>query len=1572
MIIYDIKPPKKIRTKQILRPKVSGSDFVLIPKIYKSVFHRSFSFLLILCLVFGNFLFEIKLAVADGTTYYVDCNAAAGGDGSISTPWDAVADVNATAFSPDDQILFAKGCTFREQLTVPSSGTSGHPIIFGAYGSGNDPIFNGADLVTGWTAQSGNAPSLSDGFETGDSDLATDGDGAFWTGAGSPTATLVGNETTTKKTGTYAARATWTAATQGALAYHAITQANSNYVQVAINVGSMTANAGNSAQIRLTSYNNGGSSMMANVIYVNSTTYKLNLAFSNTSGQQTLTGTTVLNVGTWYTIEAYYKANDATTGGAQYWINGTSEGSSLNNNTTQANSQPNRAYIGLNYAGSGFTSGTIYLDDYKYNTSYIGPTFANVYQTNLAYTPSQIFVDGVHGTNKSSLGALTTNNDWYFSGGVLYIYSSTDPSTKTIEAANRTRTILVNGKNYITLQNLQTIYSNTSTEGSIYINNSSAVTVDHLTVHDNDGFAGIYREGTGNSNTIENSTIYNTRHTTSDRGVGIILDGSGGYHTVSGNIVHDNNAAGIKMAMWTASSNNTITGNTIYNNGAGGISVNTGCASNTFSNNVVYQNGQLNADYFGIDLYKVGNNNIVKNNVVHDQHYISLSSGGIRFDAEPGGVFGTGNVIYGNIVYNEREGIYILGADGAAIYNNSVYNSSANGIHVHGSDADGNIVKNNIVHTATTHLIYNQDATNSVIDYNLYYPDGATAFDYTGSISNFASWKTNSGQDAHSTTNDPKFTNAGANDFSLLSTSPAIDTGTSLGDTYKLGLNPNSVWPSAVNTLDQTLNGPGWEIGAYVYSQSSVPTVSISAPSAGAIYGSVAVTATAGATAPATISSVQFYLDGVALQSPVVSLPYTITWDTSTATNASHTLTAVATDNYGNTTTSAGVVVTVDNLGPTGTISNGNGTPTNSTTPTFNLTIADAGVGVTGAQMQFSCDNATWSTWEAYATPKTNFNVRTGEGCTDTDGSKTVYVKYKDSLGNVGSSYDTGAFTLDTASSNAALSGTPASITNSTSASITVAGTDITAYKYKLDSGAYSAEIAVATPISLSSLSDASHTLSVIGKDSAGNWQAEGGATAYTWTVDTTAPVVTFTIPATSDSLTVTFTAFSATDANTITGYLVNETATTPDVSDAGWSGTAQTQYVFSTEGAKTLYAWSKDEAGNISTSGSGSVTITTTHTITASSGANGSITPSGSVSVNNGSDQAFTFTPSSGYHINTVTADGGAVSATSPYTFTNVTADHTISATFAADAVVVSSGGGGGGGGCVGCWVPPTTPTGGFNISINQNASTTSNRIVTLNFNAGTDVKKIAISMTGDFADSSQEDYQATKQWDLCSKFGGLIKNPTCSDGTYKVYVKFFTSYGVSSPIASSSIVLKTDTVSNPNSNPNPDSIQPTTSVTQNSNSFQFTKTLQPGSNNNEVKELQNFLKQLGFFPQEIKSNGNFGPTTKQAVMKYQKSVGLYPEGVVGSRTRKALNNQEFVTNKDYQFINDLKYGDTGEEVKQLQTRLRDRSFFPYWVSSTGWFGPVTQNAVSLFQKFYNLFQSGDINEETRNKLNQ
>jgi hypothetical protein len=95
-----------------------------------------------------------------GTTYYVSNANPVGSDSnsgtSTSNPWLTIAKVNASTFQPGDSILFNSGCTWREQLTVPSSGTSGNPITFGAYGSGANPIITGANLVTSWSLYSGN------------------------------------------------------------------------------------------------------------------------------------------------------------------------------------------------------------------------------------------------------------------------------------------------------------------------------------------------------------------------------------------------------------------------------------------------------------------------------------------------------------------------------------------------------------------------------------------------------------------------------------------------------------------------------------------------------------------------------------------------------------------------------------------------------------------------------------------------------------------------------------------------------------------------------------------------------------------------------------------------------------------------------------------------------------------------------------------------------------------------------------------------------------------------------------------------------------------------------------------------------------------------------------------------------------------------------------------------------------------------------------------------------------------------------------------------------------------------
>lgn len=93
---------------------------------------------------------------AFATTYYVSNTGSDAANGtSTGTPWQTISKVNGTSFVADDIILFKRGNLWREQLTVPTSGTSGHPITFGAYDFGSKPLINGADVVTGWVIDTG-------------------------------------------------------------------------------------------------------------------------------------------------------------------------------------------------------------------------------------------------------------------------------------------------------------------------------------------------------------------------------------------------------------------------------------------------------------------------------------------------------------------------------------------------------------------------------------------------------------------------------------------------------------------------------------------------------------------------------------------------------------------------------------------------------------------------------------------------------------------------------------------------------------------------------------------------------------------------------------------------------------------------------------------------------------------------------------------------------------------------------------------------------------------------------------------------------------------------------------------------------------------------------------------------------------------------------------------------------------------------------------------------------------------------------------------------------------------------
>jgi len=66
---------------------------------------------------------------------------------------------------------------------------------------------------------------------------------------------------------------------------------------------------------------------------------------------------------------------------------------------------------------------------------------------------------------------------------------------------------------------------------------------------------------------------------------------------------------------------------------------------------------------------------------------------------------------------------------------------------------------------------------------------------------------------------------------------------------------------------------------------------------------------------------VQFYVDGVTMGAPLTTPPYIVYWDTLTASDGQHAITASATDSAGLVGTSARVSVTVDNSRPPNVIS---------------------------------------------------------------------------------------------------------------------------------------------------------------------------------------------------------------------------------------------------------------------------------------------------------------------------------------------------------------------------------------------------------------------------------------------------------------------------------------------------------------------------------------------------------------------------------------------------------------------------------------------------------------------------
>ena len=135
----------------------------------------------------------------------------------------------------------------------------------------------------------------------------------------------------------------------------------------------------------------------------------------------------------------------------------------------------------------------------------------------------------------------------------------------------------------------------------------------------------------------------------------------------------------------------------------------------------------------------------------------------------------------------------------------------------------------------------------------------------------------------------------------------------------------------------------------------------------------------------------------------------------------------------------------------------------------------------------------------------------------------------------------------------------------------------------------------------------------------------------------------------------------------------------------------------------------------------------------------------------------------------------------------------------------------------------------------------------------------------------------------------------------------------------------------------------------------------LKLGSSGSEVREVQEKLKELGYYNYDS-ITGYFGNVTREAVIEFQGDKGLVQDGIIGESTRKLLMNESpqkrETSRNNRESLPTLKEGDSGDAVKELQQALKDKGYYTYLPD--GQFGPGTKSAVIRFQQDNNIEADG------------
>ena len=121
-------------------------------------------------------------------------------------------------------------------------------------------------------------------------------------------------------------------------------------------------------------------------------------------------------------------------------------------------------------------------------------------------------------------------------------------------------------------------------------------------------------------------------------------------------------------------------------------------------------------------------------------------------------------------------------------------------------------------------------------------------------------------------------------------------------------------------------------------------------------------------------------------------------------------------------------------------------------------------------------------------------------------------------------------------------------------------------------------------------------------------------------------------------------------------------------------------------------------------------------------------------------------------------------------------------------------------------------------------------------------------------------------------------------------------------------------------------------------------------------------------------RATGYFGTVTQQAVIDYQTQQGLIVDGKAGPQTLSSLMGGDFYISST-RFVNGNENtgayypGDKGAAISALQEELKALEYYDY-SATTGYYGPITQQAVERFQRTNGLTIDGIAGPETLSVL--